>query len=147
MICFDWLTIIFPYWKSDYIFDNIELIAILYRLNLCFYRIQTIICSLIYVYVKNIVFTLKITLCLYKIAISYISSPFFMLFLISIKSFNFFCFPIYNIAKAIKEVSVNEIRDFVFGNYYKRIGIFKENSYYFMRRLKNRKICCCLQSK
>ena len=34
---------------------------------------------------------------------------------------------------------VNEIRDFIiFGNYYKRIGFSKENSYYSMKRLKRK---------
>ena len=43
---------------------------------------------------------------------------------------------ILNIAKAPKKMSVNEIRDFIFENYYKRIGFSKENSYYSMKRLK-----------
>ena len=33
----------------------------------------------------------------------------------------------------------NEIRDITFENYYKRIGFFKENSYYSMKRLKKKK--------
>ena len=41
-----------------------------------------------------------------------------------------------DIARAIKEMSVNEIRDFIFKNYYKRIEFFKENSYYSMKYLK-----------
>ena len=44
---------------------------------------------------------------------------------------------ILNIVKAIKNMSVNEIRDFIFGNYYKRIRFSKENSYYSMKRIKN----------
>ena len=52
---------------------------------------------------------------------------------------------ILNIARAIKKMSVNEIRDFIFENYCKRIGFSKENSYYSMKRLK-KKICCCLQT-
>ena len=40
----------------------------------------------------------------------------------------------------------NEIRDITFENYYKRIGFFKENSYYSMKRLKKKKIYCCLQT-
>ena len=32
-------------------------------------------------------------------------------------------------------MSVNEIRDFIFKNYYNRIGFYKENSYYLMKRL------------
>ena len=50
---------------------------------------------------------------------------------------------ILNIASAIKKMSVNEIRDFIFENHYKRIGFYKENSYYSMKQ--KRKICCCLQ--
>ena len=33
-------------------------------------------------------------------------------------------------------MSVNEIRDFSFEDYYKQIAFSKENSYYSMRRLK-----------
>ena len=35
-------------------------------------------------------------------------------------------------------MSFNEIRDFVFENYYKRIRFSKESSYYPMKRLKKR---------
>ena len=42
---------------------------------------------------------------------------------------------ILNIAKAIKKMSVNEIKDFIFENYYKRIGFSKENSYYSIKHL------------
>ena len=38
-----------------------------------------------------------------------------------------------NIVCAIKKISVNEVRDFIFKNYYKRIGFSKENSYYSMK--------------
>ena len=41
-----------------------------------------------------------------------------------------------NTATAIKKISVNEIRDFIFENYYKRIPFSKENSYYSMKHLK-----------
>ena len=41
-----------------------------------------------------------------------------------------------NITKAIKRMSINEIRDFTFENYYKRIGFSKEGSYYSMKCLK-----------
>ena len=44
-----------------------------------------------------------------------------------------------NNASAIKNMSVNEIRDFIFENYYKRIGFSKENSYYSMKFLKKKK--------
>ena len=43
---------------------------------------------------------------------------------------------ILNIAKAIKKLSINEIRDFIFGYYYKQIGFSKESSYYSMKHLK-----------
>ena len=41
-----------------------------------------------------------------------------------------------NIARAIKKMFVNEIRDCIFENYYKRIGFSKESGYYSMKRLK-----------
>ena len=43
---------------------------------------------------------------------------------------------ILNTARATKELPANEIRDFIFENYYKIIGFPKENSYYSMKRLK-----------
>ena len=46
---------------------------------------------------------------------------------------------ILNIARAIKKMSVNEIRDFIFENYYKRIRFSKENNYYSVKRLKKKK--------
>ena len=52
---------------------------------------------------------------------------------------------ILNIARAIKKMSITEIRDFVFENYYQRIGFSKENSYYSMKRLKKRFIVACKQ--
>ena len=59
---------------------------------------------------------------------------------------------ILNIAKAIKKMSVNEIREFIFENYYKRIfenhykriGFSKESGYYSMKRLRKKKIYCCV---
>ena len=38
-----------------------------------------------------------------------------------------------NIARAIKKMTVNKVRDFIFENYYKRIGFSKENSYYSIK--------------
>ena len=35
-------------------------------------------------------------------------------------------------------MSINELRDFIFENYYKRIGFVKEKSYNSMKRLKKR---------
>ena len=46
---------------------------------------------------------------------------------------------ILNINRAIKKISVNEIRDFIFENYHKRMGFSKENSYYSMKLLKKKK--------
>ena len=43
-----------------------------------------------------------------------------------------------NIARAIKTMSVNDIRDFIFENYYKRTGFSKEGSYYSMKQLKRK---------
>ena len=45
---------------------------------------------------------------------------------------------ILNIASAIKKMSVNEIRDFIFETFQKRIGFFKEYSYYSMKYKKKR---------
>ena len=43
-----------------------------------------------------------------------------------------------DIIKSIERMSVNEIRDFFFENYYKRIGFSKESSYYSMKCLKRK---------
>ena len=43
-----------------------------------------------------------------------------------------------NIIKAIKNMSVNEIRDFTFENYYKRIKFSKKISYCSVKRLKRK---------
>ena len=45
---------------------------------------------------------------------------------------------ILNIARAIKKMSDNEIRDFILENYYKRIRFSKENNYYLMKSLKKK---------
>ena len=45
---------------------------------------------------------------------------------------------ILNIAKVIKKTSINEIKDFIFENYYKRIGFSKESGYYSMKRLEKK---------
>ena len=43
-------------------------------------------------------------------------------------------------------MSINEIRDFIFESYYKRISIFKEKNYYTMKRLKKKRfILICKQ--
>ena len=43
---------------------------------------------------------------------------------------------ILNIARAIKKMSANKIRDFIFENYYKQVRFSKENGYNSMKRLK-----------
>ena len=45
---------------------------------------------------------------------------------------------ILNVARAKKKVPVNEIRDFIFENYYKRIVFYKGISYYSMKRFKKK---------
>ena len=52
---------------------------------------------------------------------------------------------ILNITSAIKKMSVNEPRDFIFENYYKRIGFFKEKSYYSMKPLQKKVVVACSQ--
>ena len=54
---------------------------------------------------------------------------------------------ILNINRAIKKISVNEIRDFIFENYHKRMGFSKENSYYSMKLLKKKKDFLLLANK
>ena len=39
-------------------------------------------------------------------------------------------------------MSLNEIKDFIFENYYKRIGFSMENSYYSMKHLKKKIYYC-----
>ena len=38
----------------------------------------------------------------------------------------------------MKQIPANEIRDFIFENYYKRIGFSTENSYYSLKHLKKK---------
>ena len=45
---------------------------------------------------------------------------------------------ILDITKAIKNMSINEIKALIFENYYKQIGFSKESSYYSMKRLKRK---------
>ena len=45
---------------------------------------------------------------------------------------------ILSFASATKNMLVNGIRDFIFENYYRLIGSFKENSYYSMKHQKKR---------
>ena len=41
---------------------------------------------------------------------------------------------ILNIVSAIKKMTMKELRDFIFKNYYKQIGFTEENSYNSMKR-------------
>ena len=43
-----------------------------------------------------------------------------------------------NFSGVIKNISVNEIRDFIFGNYYKQNWFSKENSYSPIKRLQRK---------
>ena len=49
---------------------------------------------------------------------------------------------ILNIVKAIKKMSINEIKGFIFENHYKRIGFSKENGDYSMKIFKEKDYCC-----
>ena len=42
-------------------------------------------------------------------------------------------------------MTVIELKEFIFGNYYKRIRFSKENSYYSLKHQKKKKISHCLQ--
>ena len=54
---------------------------------------------------------------------------------------------ILNIIKAIKRMSINEVRDCFFENYYRRIVFSKESSYYSIKRLKKNKDLLLLADK
>ena len=45
---------------------------------------------------------------------------------------------ILNIIRAIQEMAVKELRDFIFKKYYRKIGFTKENSYYSMMHQKEK---------
>ena len=45
-----------------------------------------------------------------------------------------------NISRAIEKITVNEIRDFIFENYYKRVGFSNKSSYYSMKRLERKNL-------
>ena len=45
---------------------------------------------------------------------------------------------ILNIVRAINKMPINEVRDFIFENYYKRTEFSKENSYYSMKPFKKK---------
>ena len=97
------------------------------------------IVKIIQVYTNNIVFTLKIGLWSYKI----VFFPVFEIILFYFFAFLYRIMYALNYASVVKKMSVNEIRELVYENYFKQIGFHKENSYYSMRRLK--KNCCCFQ--
>ena len=50
-----------------------------------------------------------------------------------------------NIIKAIKKMNANEIRDFIYENYYERIGFSKEESCFSLKRLKKERYFTCEQ--
>ena len=50
-----------------------------------------------------------------------------------------------NITRATKKIPVNEIRDFIFENYYKQNEFSKANSCYSIKPLKKRYIAACKQ--
>ena len=75
---------------------------------------------------------------------------FFHLYKTSFFAFFLFCFPnvimyILNIANTIKKMPVNEISDFICGNYYIQIGFSTKKSYYSIKQQQQRKIYSCLQ--
>ena len=43
-----------------------------------------------------------------------------------------------NIFSAIKKMTIKELKDFIFENYYRRIRFPKENSYYLMKHQKKK---------
>ena len=49
-----------------------------------------------------------------------------------------------NITRAIKNMSINEIKDYIFENYYKGIEFSKESNYYSVKRLYKNIYCCSL---
>ena len=98
------------------------------------------IVRLIQFFANNIVFTRKIRLCLYEMAINYISSLVFSALFSSQSDlvFYLFCFlyiKMYtlNIARAMRKMSVNELKDFIVENL-KTIGFSKENNSYFYNK-------------
>ena len=119
--------------------------VLLYRLNLCFQRIKTIIVKLIQLHANNIVVTLKVRFCLYKI-ICYPHLLYY--FFISTRSLFFYAFYVFlyiiiyilNIARAKKKIAVNEIRGFIFRNYYKKTGFSRKSSYYFNGMLQKERL-------
>ena len=54
---------------------------------------------------------------------------------------------IINTARAITKISVNEIRDFIFENYFKRMAFSKKHDYHSMKCLKKKKDLLLLANK
>ena len=52
---------------------------------------------------------------------------------------------IINITSALKKMTVNELRHFIFENYYKRIEFVKD-SYYSIKHLKKKYVVTCNQT-
>ena len=50
-----------------------------------------------------------------------------------------------NIASAIKKMAANKLRNFIFENYYKRIGFIKKITYYSKQRLRKRFDIACTE--
>ena len=50
-----------------------------------------------------------------------------------------------NIASALKNMTVDELKDFVLENYCKGTAFVKESSYYLMEQLKKRFVIVCNQ--
>ena len=116
--------------KNEIVLDRIILS---YRVNLYFLE-KAIIVRLIQVNANNIVFTLKIRLAILI---------FHAIFFISVRSFFFFTICVFlqivkyilDITKDIKNMSISEIKGFIFENYYKRIGFSKIIGYNSVKRL------------
>ena len=53
---------------------------------------------------------------------------------------------IINIAKTIKKIPINKIKESIFENCYRRIRVSKETSYYSRKRLNKKKIYCCSET-
>ena len=50
---------------------------------------------------------------------------------------------ILNIASTIRKMTINELRDVIFENYYRGIEFSEENSYHSMKHLKKRSTIVC----
>ena len=90
----------------------------------------------------------KIRFYSYKIGISYLLSPFsyacfFQLYQAIFLLFLFFEYIIMyklTILSALKQMTIKELKDIIYENYYRRIGFPKESSYHSMKH-KKKNIC------